>query len=191
MNFILTVLLSWAYAENLHVGCATAHGALSHNLTRTETGYAAHVQFPRHRNSEGKRVLNVPLTNDNSFSDNLDFLKEKRDFFSAVFGDKDYITLKFEEDRCGSVEHEGHVLWICAGEQVLEVEGLDIENVEFSLESQKRINLVGEVQIYYADLIIKTKPNEVGISRVYRSSYTYYTNDSGTACYINMKEKKG
>ena len=165
------------------IACATAHGSLSHGLNKTEAGYQAIIALPKHRNSEGERVPNIPLSNDNLFSDNIDFLIQKTAVFSQIFSDINYLEILFEEDECANIQNETHAVWFCASTKPRNLNGIEIQSLEFSIENQTRQNVIeSDIDAFYADLSIRLPANPNGVSYVYKTAYTYYPDGQSTFC---------
>ena len=185
--FILLVSIVFAYdlshANNPVIACATAHGSLSHGLYETEAGYKAIISLPKHRNDEGEMVPNIPLSNDNLFSDNLNFLIQKTAVFSQIFSQVNYLEILFEEDECANIQNKTHAVWFCASTTPRNFNGIEVESLEFSLENQTRENVVeGGINAFYADLSIRLPSNSSGASYVYKTAYTYYPDGQSTFC---------
>ena len=181
--FSILTSYHFAFANTPLIACATAHGNLSHGLNKTDSGYQAIIALPKRRNSQGEWVPNIPLSNDNLFSDRIEFLVKKTEVFSQIFSEINYLEILFEEDECANIQTEKHAIWFCASSKARDFNGIEIQSLEFSIENQTRANVVENgINAFYADLSIRLPPNSSGASYIYKTPYTYYPDGENTFC---------
>lgn len=220
MKSILTVLLALTFSSQAEISaqenvfsCSEA-GNLTHSFRKTDSGYDLLVNFRMYEirpdwDSEtnqpigyGAVGIDVPIENDNVRMTGMNWIKEKADFFTELFPptplptegpiDKGLIVLKFQDDNCFVEEKEGFHFVSCRAQGPLNINGVDIESVDFSMQNQMRRTLlsspqdpneleIGEVEAVYANLTFaKRRGNGI---YMYRSSTTYYPNGNDVQCY--------
>gem|GEM_PF-5347643 len=195
------------------VACAEVAG-LTHNFSKTEEGYRLIVEFgiysikPKY-NAETKKFsgpayigVDVPIENDNIRHTSMDWVTRKAAFFKKLFPDvklpiKDKIQtstliLDFTEEDCYLRTREEFVYASCRAEGPININGVVLESIDFSIQNQMRTTLlsdpenpdelvVGELETYYANLVFAKKE---GYGKTnYRSSTTYYPDGNDVQCH--------
>jgi len=198
---VLSILFSLPASAQLLSGCAMAHGNLVHKVSIIDSELIGWFSFPTFRDLEKDptgqlRSLNTPLSNDTVFSDRLEFLKEKSDFFQSIF--KNSLNLKVIFDACELQQSADKTLSarFCSKFGPLVINGVKIQQIDFSMQNQFRTSLVGSVgqtqktEVVYADLMFTTEPNKSGGIKKYLSSMSYFPNGDSIQCSLDASTYK-
>ncbi len=183
--------LSFAQTHEVNaplITCGAANGALAHSLSEGENHISAIVSFPTYVAHGGERLLNIPLDNSDTSSNSLPFLKEKNDLLTQVFSTaEDHVLsknlrLRFNKERCVNINQDNHLIWYCENNDPQVIGGVNVSRVEFSIESQERVNINGSTQIFIGYLGIQIPRGPKGQPTMYGTSFTYYVGEDGVAC---------
>jgi len=211
-SLLFIFLSTQAIAEENVFSCSES-GNLTHSFVKTDDGYKLHANFGMYMiqpayntetgefEGQGEIAIDVPITNDDIRMTSVNWINEKVEFFKELFPttklpvqnsvDTGKVELSFSNKNCEVVEKDGFHAINCRAEGPLEINGVLLENVDFTMQNQIRTTLlnsaygtpdlvISDVEAVYASLSFHKKRG-FG-TYVYRSSTTYYPNDSEVSC---------
>lgn len=203
-----------AFANENIISC-TETGDQTHRFLKTDDGYRLEVDFRMYyirpnfdpntgaASGHGAIGIDVPLENDSVRTTSMRWINEKNAFFQELFPPTELptedavstgqIRIDLKESDCVVKKVDELVFASCRAEGPMDINGVEIKNIDFSMQNQVRRTLlndlnnpeelvVSEVDAVYANVSFH-KVKGYG-TYIYRSSMTYYPNQNDIMCYI-------
>jgi len=195
--FVSIILISATQAQaQLLSGCAMDNGSLTHTISKVDGKHIGRFYFPTYidyeKDSTGNTLsMNSPLSNDGVFSLGLPFMEEKRQFLDKVFAPSLNLIIEFDSCELQQSDDKELSARFCIKNGPIEINGIKLKRIEFSLQNQIRKSLTGSAgqtkltEVVYADLTFTTEANSNGRITMYKSSYSYFPNGNSVQCRWN------